>query len=364
MNYISTDHTAFSGNDIFSSRWARTIARVIILYIFSTIFKSFDLTFIHEIGAYPFRSQIFSLTYVLYGLLAWRGATGISRLVERGMRRKNANSRLLVLCCILLLYGAVVSLGFGFIYAVTDILVFGRYEAWESFAAVSYNMNFGTYLFYVLILAFNGIIFYYKGWKEYQVKTERLMRENIQAKYDALRNQIDPHFFFNSLSVLTNLVYKSPDLSADYITQLAKIYRYILDKKFDNLVTVETELEFLDAYLFLIQIRHHSSIDFTVEIESDVRSKGMIPPATLQMLIENAIKHNRFSINEPLKVTVRSNGHTLVISNNIRKKLTVDSSPGIGLENIRKRYELTTGGPIDISQDEQYFTVKIPVIYL
>ena len=110
-------------------------------------------------------------------------------------------------------------------------MAFNRYEAWESFTSLSYDLIFGSFLFYLIILSFNGIIFYYRQWKENLLYTERLMRENTEAKYEALRNQIDPHFFFNSLSVLTNLVYKDPDIAADYITQLAKTYRYILDKK-------------------------------------------------------------------------------------------------------------------------------------
>ncbi len=169
-------------------------------------------------------------------------------------------------CSLLIVYGLLAALAFGFVYGVMDILFFNRREAWQSFTSISYNMIAGTFLFYMMILAFNGIVFYYKGWKEYQVQTERLMRENIQAKYDALRNQIDPHFFFNSLSVLTNLVYKSADLSADYITQLAKIYRYILDKKFENLVSIQTELDFLESYLFLIGIRHQNSIQFSADV--------------------------------------------------------------------------------------------------
>lgn len=347
---------------LFSSRAFRYLSRILILYIFSTIFKSFDLTFINDIGNSVFRSQAFSFFYVLYGLLVWEGAAWLAKTIERRNSDKKATEILVVICCVLLLYGAAASFGFGFVYAISDIGLFNRYEAWQSFIHLSYSMNFGTFLFYMMILAFNGIIFYYKAWKEYQLKTERLMRENIQAKYDALRNQIDPHFFFNALSVLTNLVYKSADLSAEYITQLAKIYRYILDKKFDNLVTVQTELDFLESYLFLIGIRHQNSIRFEAQIDEPVKANGMIPPATLQMLIENAIKHNRFSVNEPLQIDIKSEQGFLRISNNIRRKAVTEPSSGIGLENIRKRYELASGQLIEIAETENIFQVKIPII--
>lgn len=347
---------------VFNSRPFRYLFRILVLYLFSVIFKSFDLTFIQDLGTFNVRSQVFSLFYVLLGLLVWQGAVVLTKYMEKNVGGIHPTGRLLFLCIILIVYGLLAALAFGFVYGVTDMLFFNRHEAWQSFTRVSYNMIAGTFLFYMMILAFNGIIFYYKGWKEYQVQTERLMRENIQAKYDALRNQIDPHFFFNSLSVLTNLVYKSADLSADYITQLAKIYRYILDKKFENLVSIQTELDFLESYLFLIGIRHQNSIQFSAEVDEKARTKGMIPPATLQMLIENAIKHNRFSVNDPLVITVKSEGGFLLIRNPIKKKLQPEVASGIGIENIRKRYELSSGQGITVTRTDDLFTVKIPII--
>lgn len=347
---------------LFNSRVFRYLFRIGVLYIFSVIFKSFDLSFIHDIGTFNLRSQVFSLYYVLLGLLVWEGAIRLARGLDKRINHLRSTARILVLTGTLIVYGVLAALAFGFVYGITDRLFFQRHEAWNSFTALSYNMLAGTFLFYMMILAFNGIIFYYNGWKEYQLQTERLMRENIQAKYDALRNQIDPHFFFNSLSVLTNLVYKSADLSADYITQLAKIYRYILDKKFENLVSIQTELDFLESYLFLIGIRHQNSIRFTAAIDERAKTHGMVPPATLQMLIENAIKHNRFSVHEPLDITVKSEQGFLSITNPIRKKISSEAPSGIGLENIRRRYELSSGQTIEVSQSDEVFTVRIPII--
>ncbi|CAL1518751.1 sensor histidine kinase [Chitinophaga sp. MM2321] len=347
---------------LFSSKIFLYLSRMLILYTFSIIFKSFDHTFVQGLRMLDFRGQMFSVVYVLFGLLVWEGAVWLARAIEKRIAGKQAPQRLAILCCSLMFYGMLSAFCFGFLYAVMDILLFERYEAWEAFKAFSYDLNFGIFMFYVLILAFNGIVFYYSGWKEYQVQAERLMRENIQAKYDALRNQIDPHFFFNSLSVLTNLVYKSPDLSADYITQLAKTYRYILDKKFENLVTVQTELDFLESYIFLMRIRHQQSIQFKVEIDEVTRQKGMIPPVSLQLLIENAIKHNRFSANDPLLITVKGEDGYLIVANHIRKKNNPDLSSGIGLENIQKRYALISERSLEIQQSEGMFIVKIPII--
>lgn len=353
----------FQGNEkLFSSKVFLYLSRILILYTFSTIFKSFDHTFTTGLQMMDLRGQVFSIFYVIFGLIAWEGATWLARTVEKKTQQRKPASRLVFLCSSQVGYGMLVAFLFGFCYGVADIVLFHRYEAWESFRHFSYDLNFGIFMFYLLILTFNGIIFYYSEWKEYQLQTERLMRENIQARYDALRNQIDPHFFFNSLSVLTNLVYKSPDLSADYITQLAKTYRYILDKKFENLVPVQTELDFLDSYLFLIRIRHQQSIQFVSDISEKVRTKGMIPPVTLQMLIENAIKHNRFSAQDPLLITIKSEGNALIISNHIRPKVSPEISSGIGLENIQKRYALISNCNLEIYQENELFIVKLPII--
>lgn len=347
---------------VFQSKWFVYGLRILILYLFSVVFKSFDLTFPHNFSTFLFRGQAFSVMYVTFGLLVWEGAILLAGFIERHTSKENVSRRLLLLCFALLVYGLIASFLFGLSYSVFDIVLFHRFDAWESFSSLSYDLLFGIFMFYLLLLGYNGIVFYYKNWKESQLNSERLMRENIQAKYDVLKSQIDPHFFFNSLSVLTNLVYKSPDLSAEYITQLAKSYRYILDKKFENLVSIETELEFLESYSFLIRIRHQSSIEFDIQINENIKYIGLIPPATLQMLVENAVKHNRFSANDPLHIRIRDEDGFLVVTNDLRKRMVVQHSMGLGLDNIAKRYELTGEKRIEIKETKELFIVKIPII--
>ncbi|WP_052123233.1 sensor histidine kinase [Flavobacterium beibuense] len=340
----------------------KIIARIIVLVLFGLIFKSFDLSFIKDNPDYNTRSLVFVTMYVIVGFLIWEGAIRIAKFTERKLSQSGNRKKLIVLCSVFLLYGVIAAFAFGFIYAVTDIFFFNRYEAWDSFTLPSYDLIFGSFLFYFLILAFNGIIFYYRQWRENLLHTERLMRENTEAKYEALRNQIDPHFFFNSLSVLTNLVYKDPDIAADYITQLAKTYRYILDKKFENMVILETELNFLESYLFLINIRHQNSINIEIDLDDDIIKKCLIAPATLQMLFENAIKHTRFSLTSPLFISLKRENNWLIVKNNLCKKQNSEASSGLGLENIKKRYELIGNNSIIICETNDSFIVKIPVI--
>lgn len=349
---------------VFQRKWFRYLLRVLILYFFSVVFKSFDLTFPHDMSAFLFRGQAFSALFILFGLLAWEGAILLCNWLQRRTRTRSLSFRSLVLIVGLIVYGLIVAYGFSFSYAVFDILLFQQYGAWKSFRGWSYDLIMGIFFFYMLIVAVNAIAFYYRNWKESQVNAERLMRENLQARYDVLRNQIDPHFFFNSLSVLTNLVYKDPDLAAEYITQLAKCYRYILDKKFENLVSIETELSFLESYTFLIRIRHQQSIGFMIDIADEIQQSGMVPPASLQMLVENAVKHNRFSANLPLLISIKDEGNYLVVTNNLRKRSMVHPSTGVGLDNISKRYELTSDKRIEVLETSEQFIVKIPIITL
>lgn len=337
-------------------------SRIAVLLAFGLLFKSFDLSFIADTDDYIIRSLVFLVMYILFGLLIWSGGLRIAAFVEHRSANLSSRIRITLIALSYIIYGTITAFLFGLVYSGTDILIFQRYEAWESFSGLSYDLIFGTFLFYCLILSLNGIIFYYRQWKENLLQTERLMRENTEAKYEALRNQIDPHFFFNSLSVLTNLVYKDPDMAADYITQLAKTYRYILDKKFENMVPLETELEFLDSYLFLINIRHQDRINIDILLDKDTCANCLVPPATLQMLFENAIKHTRFSSADPLNISLAKENNWLVVRNNLRRKQNEEPSSGVGLENIRKRYELIGQNHIVIREEGDAFVVKIPVI--
>lgn len=338
------------------------IARIVILYGFSVVFRSFDMSFASAAGSSFFREQSFSLMFVSLGLLIWVGGERLSRFLQKRTVKKRFPYTIVLLCLGLVLFGVFAAFLFGLTYSFFDIYFFNNYEAWNSFSRLSYDLIFGAFIFYLLILSFNGILFYYKNWQEARLNAERLKRENMQARYDVLKSQIDPHFFFNSLSVLTGLVYKSADLSAEYITQLSRCYRYILDQKEENLVSLQTELSFLESYLFLIRIRHQNSILFHIDAPSGQQRHSLLPPSALQMLVENAVKHNRFAANDPLHVHIRFTDQHIIISNDLRKRNGIRFSTGVGLTNIRKRYELITGAQVEIRETGESFVVKLPFL--
>jgi two-component system, LytTR family, sensor kinase len=196
-----------------------------------------------------------------------------------------------------------------------------------------------------------------------QILHDRIIKENLMYKYESLKNQLNPHFLFNNFSVLTSLIHKNPDMASDFITQLSKIYRYVLENKDRELVPVEQELDFLESYMFLLKIRHFHGIEVDYDIKI-LDGQFSIPSLSLQLLAENAAKHNSFSEEAPLKLEVYTEeGKYLVIRNTLRqRKRKAADSTKIGLKNIDERYQLLSELRPRIEKDEKYFTVKLPLI--
>jgi LytS/YehU family sensor histidine kinase len=198
------------------------------------------------------------------------------------------------------------------------------------------------------------------NWRKAAIELEKVQHESTLAKYETLKNQLNPHFLFNSLNALTNLVYEDEDKAVKFIDQLALIYQYVLQTQDKELVPVSEELRFLDAYLYLQRIRFEDKLKVKFEVDG---ISGDVAPLALQMLIENAIKHNVVSEDDPLYINIHAAGDYLVIENNLQKKRSLgEGSPGIGLENIHRRYELLTPVKVEVQQDEKTFCVKLPIV--
>ncbi len=200
--------------------------------------------------------------------------------------------------------------------------------------------------------------------RDMEIQAEQLRKENALAQFEALKSQVSPHFLFNSLSILSSLVHVDANLSEKFIDQLAKAYRYILEQKDNDTVSLKTELDFLESYTFLLKIRFENKFDVNISITDQEAEKYHITPLTLQLLIENCIKHNRMSQKEPLIVTILIKGDYMIVTNPVRPRSELEriKSTGIGLANIKNRYQLLTKTPVQIAQDEELFTVKIPLL--
>jgi len=197
-----------------------------------------------------------------------------------------------------------------------------------------------------------------------QIQAEQLMKENALAQFEALKNQVSPHFLFNSLSILSSLVHVDANLSEKFIDQLSKAYRYILEHKDNETVSLKTELNFLNAYAFLLKIRFENKFDVKISVTDQEAEKYRIAPLTLQLLIENCVKHNRMSEKEPLVVMILVGDDCLAVINPVRPRSEAEimTSTGIGLANIKNRYQLLTERPVRIAQEDGLFIVKIPLL--
>ncbi len=203
----------------------------------------------------------------------------------------------------------------------------------------------------------------YQRMRDVEGKAQRLEKENAQAQLAALKNQVNPHFLFNSLSILSSLVQLDPDLSEKFIDQLSRAYRYILEQKDNERILLKTELEFIQSYTFLLKIRFEEKFALQLNVPDEIRSRFSVAPLTLQLLVENAVKHNRMSALEPLTVNIIIEGDYLVVSNPIQLRPQSDlSSTGVGLENIINRYALLTDRPVWVGEHDGAFVVKIPLL--
>jgi tetratricopeptide (TPR) repeat protein len=204
---------------------------------------------------------------------------------------------------------------------------------------------------------------YQRNSQQFKLKSEQLEKQQLVSEIALLKTQVNPHFLFNSLSILSSLVRVDPDLSEKFIDQLSRSYRYILEQKDQPLVTLRTELTFIESYTFLLRIRFENKFNVHIDLPEQILDKYKIPPLTLQLLIENAVKHNRMSVSEPLDLTVTvEEDKMLVIKNNLQPRSTPSMSTGVGLQNIMNRYALLTKCPVWAGEAGDQFVVRIPLL--
>jgi sensor histidine kinase YesM len=210
----------------------------------------------------------------------------------------------------------------------------------------------------------NAIKIYFIEYKTKWMEAEELKRMQAQAELQLVKSQINPHFLFNNLNVLSALVMKKNDEANRFIEEFSKVYRYILTNHDNELVNIKTELDFIKPYIFLLQKRFSDGLEVTVNVPQLYEGFYIIP-ASLQMLIENAIKHNVVSKNKPLHIDVHINGNnTIVVSNNLQLRESVEGSTKIGLANIIKRYWLVSGKHVEVKEDKTDFIVTLPLLTL
>jgi LytS/YehU family sensor histidine kinase len=197
--------------------------------------------------------------------------------------------------------------------------------------------------------------------QESDLLQETINKENILFRYEKLKSQLDPHFLFNSFSILNSLILKDPKMASVFLNKLSEIYRYVLDATENDLVEVFKELSFIEDYLYLLKIRHQNSLNFKVEVPLDTYKKK-IPVLALQLLVENAVKHNLFSSEIPLQISIIVQDNKLIVSNDFRPRASTKTKTGMGLSNINNRYKHLCNKEIEIENSGKQFIVKIPIL--
>ena len=236
------------------------------------------------------------------------------------------------------------------------------------------NLFFPTTIFYPHVMNYVLVglitiiflsIFYFLEKKrqsfEKEIIKETAKAETATANFETLKNQLDPHFLFNSLNVLTGLIEENPEKAVDFTTSLSKIYRYLLEQKDKEVVPLEDEIKFAKTYINLLKLRFENSIHFHLNM-IDFNENEFIVPLSLQILLENTIKHNIASENNPLKIRIYKEGNTLIVQNSFQPKETIKDSTGVGLNNIKNRYQLISNRTIEINQTPETFKVSLPIL--
>jgi sensor histidine kinase YesM len=199
--------------------------------------------------------------------------------------------------------------------------------------------------------------------KEYnESRVEQLNVAKAQAELEALKNQIDPHFIFNSLNTLSFLITRDPKSARLYNDTLARVYRYILSNKERDLVLLREEVEFISNYFYLLKIRFADAVSMSIEITDLSAENFLIPPISLQALVENAIKHNEFSEKKPLSIDVSISSDYVIVRNVIHRRSNPQQTSKIGLNNLDNRYKLITKRNIQVENNFESFTVKLPIV--
>lgn len=317
----------------------------ILVTVGNTLFD-FEISSIHLLAI---------LTFVVFGV--WE----LNRLADHLIERYHLASRLKIHPLILLFLFSAINVCLTAIIGLKALYLSMGMPNGLDVNHVKLLLAFG-FRVNLFLQCINAIVFFMNRLKQTQLQAEQLKKVSIEAQFEALRAQINPHFLFNCFNVLSSLVYKDADTSAKFIGQLSSVYRYLLYNQEKKVVPLQEELAFLNAYFYLLHIRFGDNI--IINNTLDHHQSSVVPPAVLQMLVENAIKHNVVSKKHPLIITITEQNNKIVVSNNLQPKEQEEDSTKIGLRNICDRYRFLSDEEVHIIKSENTFEVQLPLLKL
>lgn len=322
--------------------------------VFITLLFSLVLTneFIHKQTF-----TMFALAYIQLEIFIWLGELFFKSVKTDAKKyKKNIVVRLLQFYFLVLIIAFLMFIG-----TYTFHFIKNGYDFSSYFSGIYNNSDLKSFFIATLIgFALGALFFFYMQWADALKREQQLTREKLIFQYETLKSQVNPHFLFNSLNTLSSLVRENTDLSEEFIQKLSHIYRYILENEENELVPLHKEIEFVRDYFFLQKIRDEEKISLKTEFSQ--LNEAYILPVSLQLLVENAFKHNAATRNRPLEITIHNEGlDILVVRNTLQKKVHLNASPGIGLKNLNERCRLVLNREIEIKETADEFIVKVPV---
>ncbi|EAR01674.1 2TM domain-containing protein [Maribacter sp. HTCC2170] len=249
---------------------------------------------------------------------------------------------------------------YGLIRMFLSVVIYGK-TLGQFIAGEKLNYYLIALAIALIVTLFFHAFYFYRALQDKKVKEQKIIAGTASAKFDALKNQLDPHFLFNSLNVLTSLIEEDPYQAQKFTTSLSKVYRYVLEQKNKDLVSVDEEFQFAKTYVKLLKMRFEDSIHLDIPDQS-INPEAKIVPLSLQLLLENAVKHNIVTSAKPLYLKVYEEEGMLIVENNLQAKQVVKKSSGVGLQNIQQRYGILTDRQVEITKSTNDFRVKIPLL--
>jgi sensor histidine kinase YesM len=264
-----------------------------------------------------------------------------------------------------------IAVGMGIYLALMIAGVSIIFWGYDYIGFMGYQINLSKYVWTLIVGAFCNILAtslnegaaFFERWREMVDEAEQLKKENLQSQLEGLKGQVNPHFLFNSLNSLSSLISDDPEKAEKFLDEMSKVYRYLLRTNEDGLTSLQAEMDFIHSYFHLLKTRYGDGLDMKTTIEERFLSY-QIPPLTLQMLVENAVKHNMILKDNPLQIMIlTTNSGRLIVSNNLQRKDRMVASNKVGLSNIVKKYRLMKQEEISVRDDGKEFAVIVPLVH-
>ena len=338
---------------MFQNKYRYIFIAILALYSYANSLFSSVYTY-YQINA-PWYDIL--IVFILITLLVWEGNRFIASRLKMDRNEDKPIRQLVIFFIAGTLFATLISLAV--VYAIGSLII-GIPPSQLKMPAIL-GFTYGTRINLFLHIL-NAVFFYISQYKNKQLEAEELKRINTQAQLQSIKNQINPHFLFNNLNVLSSMVMQENPDANRFIEEFSKVYRHVLNSQQHELIPLKEEMEYIKPYLFLLEKRFPDSIFVETDIPKGFE-EYFIVPVSVQMLIENAIKHNIVSRSKPLRINISVQGDSqLLISNNLQLKSAGEPSTQIGLKNIGQRYEIITKRKIEVRKTESAFMVQIPLV--